>query len=831
MQEPSLLKTLAVVAIYGPLLSSIRVPTQLGAQDPLLPHPVMFVTQPPIANDFATIGSTFANHGAELKKVGRGGDLWIRYTDGSLRNLTREAGFGTAESFQGEGSIAVRDPNVHFDGDRALFSMVLGSTEEQFVYETYRWQIYEVQGLGSDDEVLIERVANQPTDYNNITPIYSSDGAIVFTSDRPRNGEIQLYPQLDEYESTPTNTGLWRLEPETGELRMLQHSPSGSFEPFVDSFGRIVFTRWDHLQRDQQRDADDQNEDRDPYGTFDYRDERAGARRIPREPELFPEPRVSRRDLLEGTQLVGHTLNHFFPWEIRPDGTGELTLNHVGRHELHDYFDRSLRGDGNIREFIAIEAGERYPTLENFFQIAESPVEPGVYYGINAPEFRTHASGQLVRLDAPVGRPADEIRSIWLTAPETSEVVDDDAPRPEDHSGFYRDPLPLSDGRLLVVHTDEVRAANNEGTRAQPAPRYAFRLRLLEEAANWLEAGEPITPELSRSLSWYDPDVLVEYEGPLWQLQPVEVRARPRPPVLVDELPAAETSIFEEEDVDVGAFRSYLREKDLALIVARDVTARDEKDRQQPWQIRVPGGRERAANEGTVYEVEYLQIFQAMQLRGMGGIQIPRRGRRVLARHLDLGLEEDPNPANGGPPGSARIAEDGSVAAFVPARRAISWQTTSGDGEPVVRERYWLTAQAGEIRVCSSCHGVNSRDQVGEAPSTQSPEALRQLLRHWVEGQTPDATDVFRRADATDDGRVDLSDGVAVLLSLFAGDRLTCIDAADSDDDGAVNLTDAVAIFSFLFQGGMAPPAPGPSDCGVDPSADALDCARFESCE
>src|SRR3546814_10016913 len=45
---------------------------------------------------------------------------------------------------------------------------------------------------------------------------------------------------------------LWSLDPATGDLFMLDHSPSGDFTPILDSFGRVVFTRWDHLQRDQQ---------------------------------------------------------------------------------------------------------------------------------------------------------------------------------------------------------------------------------------------------------------------------------------------------------------------------------------------------------------------------------------------------------------------------------------------------------------------------------------------------------------------------------------------------------------------------------------------------
>lgn len=71
------------------------------------------------------------------------------------------------------------------------------------------------------------------------------------------------------------------------------------------------------------------------------------------------------------------------------------------------------------------------------------------------------------------------------------------------------------------------------------------------------------------------------------------------------------------------------------------------------------------------------------------------------------------------------------MAAFVPARRAMSWQLTEANGTPVVRERYWLTFQPGEIRTCASCHGLNAKDQAGNTVPTNKPEALRQLMRHY----------------------------------------------------------------------------------------------------
>ena len=63
------------------------------------------------------------------------------------------------------------------------------------------------------------------------------------------------------------------MEPRSGDRRpeLLDHAPSGDFKPTVDSFGRVIFTRWDHLQRDQQADSDyyDAVAGNPPtYGTF-----------------------------------------------------------------------------------------------------------------------------------------------------------------------------------------------------------------------------------------------------------------------------------------------------------------------------------------------------------------------------------------------------------------------------------------------------------------------------------------------------------------------------------------------------------------------------------
>ncbi len=693
-------------------------------QGPVPATPILFVTQVPTPADFATIGSVFANHKGAVSDAPRGGDLWIRYPGGTLKNLTAAAGYGMP-GLQGAGGIAVREPSVHWDGTKAVFSMVVGSPTNQYQVATYYWQLYEVVGLGENQTPVITKVANQPANYNNVSPIYGADDRIIFSSDRPRDGQRHLYPQLDEYESTPVVTGLWSLDPATGDLFMLNHSPSGVFSPQVDSFGRVIFTRWDHLQRDQQADADAAGGG--TYGTFNYTSEAAGAAAVNSRAEVFPEPRIAA-----GT-VEAYTLNQFFPWQINDDGTGEETLNHIGRHELHRYFNRSFNNDARLQEF---NPGSRFNanSITNFLQIKEAPSQAGTYIGIDAPEFTTHAAGQIISVNgAPTTNP-DQMAITYVTHPDTAST--DDTPS-ANHSGLYRNPLPMADGLLVAVHTSETRADRNDGTRAFPQSRYKFRIKTITPAGQYWVPNQVLTGAgIVETVSYWDPDVLVSYTGELWELDPVEVRARPRPPQRTTQIQAPEQQVFADEGVDVAQLRSYLRANNLALVVSRDVTTRDGADRQQPFRLRVPsGGAESLPGSGTIYDVPFMQFFQGDLIRGMGGPANPRPGRRVLAQPMhDPAVQNPPLPTQ--LPGAVKIGRDGSMAAFVPARRALSWHLTSPTGTPVVRERYWLTFQPGEIRTCTSCHGVNSRDQLNRPEPQNKPEALAELMRFY-RNQTP----------------------------------------------------------------------------------------------
>ena len=75
-----------------------------------LDNSILYVTQLPVTATSNTVVSIGGNHLGDTRSAPRGGDLMIRYPDGTTNNLTRFAGYGTNDRFQGDGAIAVRDP-------------------------------------------------------------------------------------------------------------------------------------------------------------------------------------------------------------------------------------------------------------------------------------------------------------------------------------------------------------------------------------------------------------------------------------------------------------------------------------------------------------------------------------------------------------------------------------------------------------------------------------------------------------------------------------------------------------------------------------------------
>jgi hypothetical protein len=282
-----------------------------------------------------------------------------------------------------------------------------------------------------------------------------------------------------------------------------------------------------------------------------------------------------------------------------------------------------------------------------------------------------------VAYEAPPGRNADDIRPQFITHPETAGYYEPgDTPDP-DHVGMFRDPLVLSDGTLWAAHstakTTDGNDLNNSDT-SKPfalSSRYNFAITKLVDGPNGYKVPGPklIPGGIVKSITYFDNSMYrqVTYNGKMWELQPVEIRTHAAPPVTSEELPAIEQNVLEEElggAAGVQALKTYLRENNLALVVSRDVTVR--ADKQQDFNLKVKWSDHQTAEAGsTPKELAYMQFFEGKQLRGF---REGNNGRRVLARHMDS-FENPTDEA--APESSVRLGDDGSMAAFVPAARAL----------------------------------------------------------------------------------------------------------------------------------------------------------------
>ena len=289
------------------------------------------------------------------------------------------------------------------------------------------------------------------------------------------------------------------------------------------------------MQRDQQADTDWENGS-PTYGTFNWSDESTNSVTTTNQAEVFPEPRSVRTDLLAGTGLAGENFNQFFPWQINEDGTAEETVNHVGRHELGgSYINAAFTSDPNIQDLYYFGGNYNTNTIGNFLQIREDPRVPGLFYGVDAPEFGTHAAGQLISLTGGTNLNAEQMRINFLTPLSTRSPASDSNSVPADDTGSYRNPLMTTDGYFIASHSACVLGETGGGAGISS---YNFRLKFLQLGNGFYVPGAPLTAGLTNSVSYWDPDSLVTQTNILWEFDPAEVVGRPRPARVVEQVAA-----------------------------------------------------------------------------------------------------------------------------------------------------------------------------------------------------------------------------------------------------------------------------------------------------
>jgi len=122
----------------------------------------------------------------------------------------------------------VRDPQVHYDAEKILFSYRKGGQPYYHLYEVH-----------CDGSGLVE-LTHGP--YDDIEPTYLPDGGIMFVSSRSK--------RFVNCHRTPVAT-LYRCEGDGTGLRMVSANIEHDNTPWVLPDGRVIYMRWEYVDRSQ----------------------------------------------------------------------------------------------------------------------------------------------------------------------------------------------------------------------------------------------------------------------------------------------------------------------------------------------------------------------------------------------------------------------------------------------------------------------------------------------------------------------------------------------------------------------------------------------------
>ncbi len=120
----------------------------------------------------------------------------------------------------------VRDPQVHYDARKILFSYRRGDSHQFHLYE-----------IGVDGQGLRQLTDG---DYDDIEPTYLPDGDILFVSSRCK----RYVPCWRTHVAT-----LYRCDADGGNVRSLSSNVEHDNRPWLMPDGRVLYTRWEYVDR------------------------------------------------------------------------------------------------------------------------------------------------------------------------------------------------------------------------------------------------------------------------------------------------------------------------------------------------------------------------------------------------------------------------------------------------------------------------------------------------------------------------------------------------------------------------------------------------------
>jgi len=185
---------------------------------PALRDPILYVRRPQYVPDHHNTATMFVTGEINTGSFRGGGSLrTVDLHDGCKVQVLVDAG--------PEGSL--RDPNVHFDGIRILFSMRKDIHDDYHIYE-----------VGSNGEELVQ--LTRARGVADIDPVYLPDDTIVFTSTREHK-----YCMCNRH----IMGNLFRMENDGANIHQIGKSTLHEGHGCVLPDGRILYDRWEYVDR------------------------------------------------------------------------------------------------------------------------------------------------------------------------------------------------------------------------------------------------------------------------------------------------------------------------------------------------------------------------------------------------------------------------------------------------------------------------------------------------------------------------------------------------------------------------------------------------------
>jgi hypothetical protein len=123
----------------------------------------------------------------------------------------------------------IRDPQVHYDGQRIVFSYRKGGE--------HPYHLYEIQSNGTG----LKQLTDGPDD--DIEPTYCPDGSLIFCSSRCHRFVNCWWTRV---------ATLYRCDDDGRNIRMLSASIEHDNTPWILPDGRVLYMRWEYVDRNQQ---------------------------------------------------------------------------------------------------------------------------------------------------------------------------------------------------------------------------------------------------------------------------------------------------------------------------------------------------------------------------------------------------------------------------------------------------------------------------------------------------------------------------------------------------------------------------------------------------